>query len=232
MLEFLTSGQNLPFTVALAVMFGIAVLEGLMTLIGFGLSHAIESIMPDLDFDADLHVHLDADMHPDIHADIGSPSALSRLLGWLRFGQVPVLMLFVVFLTAFGLIGLGLQSFVQGLSGHMMPAVLASIPAILLSLPVVRFMGSIIARIMPKDETEAVSRDVLIGRVASITIGTARKGSPAEARVQDKHGTTHYVMVEPDTDEAFGQGEQVILVSQAGPLFKVIKNTSSSLVDE
>lgn len=232
MLEFLTAGPNMPFTVALAVMLGIAVLEGLMTLVGFGLSHAIESIVPDMDLDADLHLHLDADLDHGVHGDIGSHSALSRLLTWFRVGEVPVLMLFVVFLTAFGLIGLGIQGFVNGLSGHMMPAIVASIPAVLLALPVVRVMGSIIARIMPKDETEVVSRADLIGLIGVITLGKARRGHPAEARVQDIHGTSHYVMVEPDTEDEFNQGEQILLVREAGSLFKAIKNTSSSLVDE
>ncbi|MCP4873988.1 MAG: YqiJ family protein [Gammaproteobacteria bacterium] len=232
MLEFLTAEQNLPFTVALAVMLGIAVLEGLMTLIGFGLSNAIESMLPDMNMDADLHVHLDADLHTEIHGDIDSPTALSHLLSWLRVGEVPVLMLFVVFLTAFGLIGIGMQGFIRGLSGHMLPALVVSVPAVLLSLPVVRVMGSIIARIMPQDETEAVSHESLIGRIATLTIGTASKGHPAEARVRDVHGTMHYVMVEPDIDESFTRGDQVILVSQVGSSFKVIKNTSSSLVDE
>ncbi len=232
MLEFLTAGSNLPFTVAIAVMLGIAVLEGVMTLIGFGLSHAIESILPDMDLDADLHVHLDADLDHDLHGDLGSSSALSKLLSWFRVGEVPVLMLLVVFLTAFGLIGLGLQGFVQGLSGHMLPAPVASLPAVFLALPVVRVMGSVIARIMPEDETEAVSRSELIGRIGVITVGTASRDNPAEARVRDVHGTSHYVMVEPDGDDSFGQGEQILLVREDGARFRAIKNTSSSLVDE
>jgi len=232
MIDFLTAANNLPFSVALAVMFGIALLEGLTTLVGFGLSHAIESLLPDLELDADLDVDLHSEVHADVHGDIGSSSALSNLLSWLRVGQVPVLMLLVVFLTAFGLIGFTLQAFVHNLSGAMLPASIASIPTFVLALPVVRVMGSLIAKIMPKDETEAVSRDSLIGRIAVITLGSARQGNPAEARVRDLHGTAHYVMVEPDTEEEFKQGDQVILVSQAGSLFRVIKNTSSSLVDE
>ena len=56
---------------------------------------------------------------------------------------------------------------------------------------------------IPKDETTAVSDASLVGRVGTIVIGTASAGRPAETRVHDEHGTTHYIMVEPEgPDEA------------------------------
>lgn len=224
MSEFLTASQNMPFTVALMVMFGIALLEGLMTLLGVGLSNVIESLMPDIDFD------VDADLSGP---EVQSATPLSRLLGWLRIGKVPVLMLLVIFLTAFGLIGIAVQSFIHGTAGFLLPGVIASIPAFLLALPVVRVFGSVLSKLMPNDETEAVTVESLIGRVATITLGTAKQGSPAEARVQDMHGTTHYLMVEPDTQqEEFTKGDDVLLVRRAGSIFKVINNTNPSLVDE
>jgi hypothetical protein len=224
MSEFLTASQNMPFTVALLVMFGIAILEGLMTLLGVGLSNVIESLMPDIDFD------LEADLSGP---EVQSVTPLSRLLGWLRIGKVPVLMLLVIFLTAFGLIGIAVQSFVHGTAGFLLPGLIASIPALLLALPVVRVLGSVLSKLMPNDETEAVSIESLIGRVATITLGTAKQGSPAEARVRDTHGTTHYVMVEPDTQqEEFTKGDDVLLVRRAGSIFKVINNTNPSLVNK
>ena len=96
MLDFLLANENLPFTVALAVMFGIAVLEGVMALMGFALSGVLDSLLPDMDFD----------IEADVYADLETPSPFSRLLGWLRVGKVPMLMLLIIFLTGFGLIGL------------------------------------------------------------------------------------------------------------------------------
>ena len=232
MFEFVTADENLPFSVALAVMFGIAILEGVLTVIGFGLSNVIDSLLPDHDFDPHIDFDPAGEVHGDIHGEIGSQSALSKLLSWLRVGKVPVLMLLVVFLTAFGLIGLSLQGFIHGVTGSMLPAAIASIPAFLLSLPVVRVMGSVIAVVMPQDETEAVGRETLVGRIGIITLGTARQGHAAEARVRDAHGTSHYVMVEPNVAEEFTRGDQVLLVKDEGAVFKVIKNISSSLVDE
>lgn len=212
MFEFVLEAGNRPFAIALGLMFGIALLEGTMTLLGAGLSGAIDSLLPETDADVDL----DMDVGPDVgdvdgagadfgdstigQAEVGSPGALSRLLGWLCVGKVPVLILLVAFLTVFGLSGLVLQSIVQGLTGLLLQASLASIPAVIVAVPSVRVIGTGLAKLIPKDETTAVSTDSFVGRVATITLGTARKGEPAQAKLTDRHGQTHYVMVEPDSE--------------------------------
>jgi hypothetical protein len=216
MVELLGADGNGPFAVALLVMFVIAVLEGVMTLFGAGLSGLIDGLLPEVDLDADL----------------ADGNALSRLLGWLRVGQVPVLMLLVVFLTAFGLIGLFIQSTARDLLGGLLPAGLAAVPAFALALPVMRGFGGLLGRVMPKDETEAVSEASLVGRVAVVTLGEARVGSPAEAKVRDGHGQTHYVMVEPhDTQQAFAAGSAVLLVEHRGARFAVIAADNPNLTE-
>ena len=223
MFEFLTAAQNTPFSVALAVMLGIAVLEGIGSLLGFALSHILDSLLPEVDVDFDA----------DISSELETPSPLSRLLGWLRVGEVPMLMLLVIFLTAFGLIGLGLQSFSQATLGFLIPGIFASLLAFLLSLPIVRLFGNILNKIMPKDETDAVTEESLVGRIATITLGTATQGSPAEARVRDIHGTTHYVMVEPESEDAqFSTSSSVLLLRKEGAKFIGIANPNPVLTDE
>ncbi len=217
MLELLMAGPNLPFAVALCVMLVIAIIEGVAMLLGAGLSDVLDSMLPEIDLDVDF----DADV---------APSSFSRLLGWLRIGRVPALMLLVVFLTAFGLLGLVLQSFAVGLLGTYMPATVAIVPAFFLSLPVVRVAGGVLGAIMPTDETDAVYSDTFIGRVATITLGEATPGSPAEAKLTDEHGHTHYVMVEPDaTGNSFPQGTSVLLTEQNGAVFKAIISESAGL---
>ncbi len=219
MVEFVLAPENYPFSVALAVMFGIALLEGITTLLGAGLSSLIENLVPGVDMDA-----------PD--GDVTSGSALSRLLSWFRIGEVPVLMLFVVFLTAFGLLGLAVQSSVQSVFGHFLPATIASIPAFMMALPIVRVGGSVLAKVMPQDETDAVSEESFIGRVATITLGRAGVGSPAQAKLRDQFGQTHYVMVEPDEEGVvIESGASVIIVNKQGAVFKVIVNANSALTD-
>lgn len=229
MLSFILAPENFPFAVALAVMFGIALLEGISTLFGAALSGLIDAVLPDMPELQTPEVDLDTGIDsPDTEA----PYALSRFFSWLRVGQVPVLMLIVIFLTAFGLIGLGMQSLASNAFNHLMPGWLVSIPAVLLSFPMVRVFSGVLARYMPSDETEAVSVTSLVGRIATITIGTAEKGRPAEARVKDHYGTSHLLMVEPDNPvEYFGAGEKVLLVKKEGSVFKVISNPNSILTD-
>ena len=231
MFAFLTADQNIPFTVALVVMFGIALLEGITMLFGAALSGVIDSLLPEMP-DADVAIDADLDSGLD-GVEVQSPNALSRLLGWLRIGQVPILMLVVIFLTAFGLIGLGLQAFVQNTSGFLLPTFIAVVGALVFSIPLVRLFGGILGKVMPQDETDAVSVDTLVGRIATITIGTASMGRPAEARARDLRGTTHYLMVEPEEgDVRFNAGEQVLLIRRSGPVFKAIANPNPSLVDQ
>jgi len=204
------------------VMFIIALLEGVSTVLGAGIFSFIDSLLPDLDVDADLD-----------SPDFDSAGPFSKLLSWFRIGEVPAIMLLVIFLTAFGLIGLGLQSVAQRTLGGLMPGSVASIPAVLLGFPIVRLCGGILGKIMPKDETEAVSETSFIGRIAVITLGTASSGSPAEAKLKDQFGQTHYVMVEPDeADEQLGKGTKIVLISQQGSVFRAIRNKSDALAEE
>ena len=221
MIGFILESPNMPFTVALAIMIMIAVLEGATTMIGIGLSNMFETFMPYFDLDADLD-----------GPDASSPGALTKILGWLRIGQVPFLIILVAFLTVFGLTGLILQSFILEFTGRLLPGLAASGASLAVSLPLVRMLTGVIARIMPKDETEAVSEKSFIGRVAVITLGKAAKGKPAQAKLKDKFGTTHYIMVAPDLeDETFQQGDPVLIVRQAGAGYTGIANSVATLND-
>ena len=218
MLDFILADQNIPFTVALAVMLCIAALEGVGTLLGLGFSSIIESAFPDVDMDVD-------------GPDIESSTILSHFISWLRIGEVPFLILVIVFLTSFGILGLIMQKAVLGFTGTMLPGWLVSIPAFLFALPSVRTFGGIFAKLVPQDETEAVSEKSFVGRIATITLGTAQTGSPAEAKVTDEHQHTHYIMVEPDNEgESFAANTAVLIVRKSGSHYKVIANPNDSLV--
>lgn len=219
MISFLLASQNFIFTVSLVLMLAIAVLEGCATLLGAGFSEFLDSVLPELDVDVDLDL-LGAD----------SPPPLSRFLSWFRVGEVPALMLLVIFLTAFGLIGLFFQSIASRVTAHLLPGVMVAIPAFLVSMPIVRLGGGLLSKVMPKDETEAVSEKSFIGSVATIVLGAASKGKPAQAKLKDTFGQTHYIMVEPDdANDVFKKGTEVILVVQEGSVFRAIRNNSAAL---
>jgi hypothetical protein len=200
---FLLSGDNVPFIAALVLMLLIGVVEAVG--LGGGLGDGV---------DADL--------------DANGPS----LLSWLNMGRLPLLMLIVVFLFSFGIVGLIGQQLVAAVIGQPAPWLLAVPAALAAALPVTRVFGRGVSRIVPKDETSAVSRDSLVGRVAVIVTGEARSGSAAQARVRDQHGQSHYVMVEPDyAGDTFAEGASVLLVRNAGARYFAIINTSASLLD-
>jgi hypothetical protein len=225
MFENFFADPNLPFAVALLIMVGLGIIEGVGTVLGLGLSGLLDSLLPDLDLDLDLDADVDG-------PDIAAPGIFQSLLGWFHVGRVPVLILFIFFLLCFGLLGLFVQATVESTLGTMLPAWMAAIPVFIVSLLCVRVFGSVLARIMPKEETEAVSSKTFIGRVAVVVTGTARAGEPAQAKLRDQHGHTHYVMVEPDMDdEDYPTGSDVLLVSQAGAVFRAIKNPNPSLLD-
>jgi membrane protein implicated in regulation of membrane protease activity len=192
MLAFILAPENLPFSVALLVMLMIGLVEAL----GLGLSAA--------------HVDVDIDAHAE------GPD----LLAWLGVGRVPILMLLVVFLAIFGMVGLSVQQIADGLTGGPLSAALASAVAVLASLPLTGIGARGLARIMPQDETTAIGLDELVGKRGTVTIGTARRGSPAQVRVRDSFGQPHYVMVEPhDEAHPFAEGDTVLLARREGNIF-------------
>jgi membrane protein implicated in regulation of membrane protease activity len=157
-------------------------------------------------------------VHLDLHVD---GDVDGSLLGWLGVGKVPLLMLLIVFLALFGLAGLAIQQFAGPL-----PLWIAVPAAAAAALPLTGFGARGLARIMPGDETTAVSLDSLVGRRGTITIGIARRGSPAQARVADIHGQPHYVMVEPyDDGQAISEGETVRLDRREGNIFIAVGRT-------
>lgn len=229
MIQFFLSEGNIPFVVALVVMVVFTVIEVISASMGVGLSEMVDSLLPE--FDADIDIDVDAEIEAGSVGDPGN--SLVKLLAWFRVGEVPVIMLFIIFLTGFGLSGIIIQFITVSTIGIYVPTLIASIIAVLAALPTVRYCGGMLGKYMPKDETYVVSEESFIGMVASITLGTAEAGKAAQAKLRDKHGQTHYVLVEPDNPhESFEQGEQAIIVSRNGSIYKVITASGSRMVEE
>lgn len=197
MIEPFLLPENLPFSVAIALM----ALLALVQILGLG-----EMIGGDAEIDAPESLAIDA-----------------GLLSLIGLRRLPFLMWAMLLLTAFGLIGLAGQQTLAALTGHMAPAWLAGPIAALAAIPVTGALARPLAAIMPRDETTAIDLAALVGREAEIVIGRASKDNPARARVVDHFGQTHHVMVEPDNDgQTFGAGERVLLVRRQGEQFRAI----------
>ncbi len=218
-LDFIFHHNNILFSSAIVLMLFIAILEGALVAIGAGLSDVLDSIIPD--FDADFEV--------DIQTDTGY--SFSRFFGWIRLKEVPVLMLLIIFLTSFGIIGLSIQLFAYKLFGTLWLQYIIIIPTLVFSIFSVRFFGGIIAKILPKDESSSISKKDLIGHIATITLGKAIKGSPAEAKAKDLHGQTHYFMIEPENEnEIFLQGDKVLIIGENKKNFLATKDIPEKII--
>ncbi|WP_320036327.1 YqiJ family protein [Halarcobacter sp.] len=214
--EFIFNHDNVIFSSAIFLMLLIAIFEGILVIIGAGLSDILDSFIPD--FDTDINLETDTNFN------------LTKFFGWIRLKKVPVLMLLVIFLTSFGLIGLFIQLLVYNIIGILWLQYLVLIPTFILSIFSLRVFGGIIAKLLPKDETSSISRNDLIGHIAIITLGKAKKGSPAEAKVKDIYGQVHYFMIEPENEnEVFEQGDKVLISAQNNKNFLAIKDIPEKL---
>ncbi|MDP4605639.1 MAG: YqiJ family protein [Erythrobacter sp.] len=189
--------HNLPFLIAFGSLAVIALLQ--LT----GISEAIEGAS---EFEA-----------PDGLEMGGLGEALTTLLG---LGRVPLLIWLAALLFVFGTTGVIGQALLTSLLGAPLSAGWAALAAGAAALPLNSIAVRPLAAIMPQDETTAIGLDDLVRRDAEIQIGTARAGSPARAKVIDRHGQAHFVMVEPhDSDRELNAGDTVLLVRREGQTF-------------
>jgi hypothetical protein len=206
-MSLFTVAETLPFGVAACVMIGLGIIEGLGVFTAMSPAQLLDNLVPE------------------------SPDGIDGALGWLHVGKVPLLVLLILFLLGFAISGYAIQIFARGLLGGYLPSWIASVPAAFIGLSTVRALGSLLAYIIPRDETSAVSQLSLIGRAGVVITGTARAGMAAEVRVRDQHGNPHYLMVEPDVpEEEFEQGTEVLIVKKTGAIYRGIRNPHPALL--
>jgi hypothetical protein len=134
-------------------------------------------------------------------------------------------MVLVVFLCLFGVCGIGLQLLAGSLLGVYPPALIAIPLALIFSMPLTRISGKGLSKILPSDESSAITDESFIGRTAIVVLGTAKAGTSVQAKVRDEDGQHHYVLVELDQGEGdIPTGGQVILVKKIGAQFLCIKD--------
>lgn len=205
------SSALFPFTLAALVMGGLVLVELLSLLIGHSASGIVDSMLghdaaPDLDAP---HIDLDVDMD-------WSPAGL---LSWLNVGRVPFLILLILGLAVFSVIGFGLQGIAGALAAPVSAWIAVPI-AFGASLPVLRVLSRGLARIIPKDETYAITAGDLVGTLGEVTLGPLDAGLPGQVRVLDRHGNAHFVRARAaQGEEPMPQGARVLLVDRADSVF-------------
>lgn len=199
--QFLTPAY-LPFALAFVVMIGIGLIEAF----GLGLGHL--NLGTDIDGDAS-----------------------GGMLDWLGLGEdMPILIWLTSLLACFTLAGVAIQQVAGAVAGAGLPWWMASAGAIAAALPLNAVAANGLARIMPGFETSVVSVDDLVRLHGTVLEGTARRNTPARAKVVDQHGQAHVIMVEPhDASEAIGAGESVLIVRREGNLYFVLPDRNTLL---
>jgi Protein of unknown function (DUF1449) len=198
-----------PFAVAAAIMVVLGGIELLTTLIGFSIS---EFLGKDVAIEADSH------------------NGLGGLLLWINAGRLPLLILIILAFGVFSIEGFLLQGIAHAV-GTAVPVAIAALIAIAGSIPVIRTTSRGIARIIPRDETYAVSDADFVGKVAMVSVGPLDQGLPGRVRLKDVFGNWHTVSARASRDSpALAVGSSVLLVDRDARSFIAI-SAPADLID-
>ncbi len=214
MWELFTHSSNLFFSVSLCLMFLLGIVECLLLIIGSTSQGFLDQFIPD----QLLETH-----HPDLELNTDH-GLFVQLLDWLYLGRIPVLVWLIIFLTTYALFGFIIQAIYFNFTQSYFPIWLIAPACLFLCMPIVRIVAALVGKVIPQDETTAIYSDELIGRTALIILGDAKQNYPAQAKVVDQFGQTHYILVEPELDITFQQGQNVILTQRTKNGFQA-KNT-------
>jgi hypothetical protein len=190
-----------PFAVAAAIMVALGGIELLTTLVGFSISQL---------------VGLDASVDADSH------HGLDGLFLWINTGRLPLLILIILALGVFSIEGFLLQG-IAHMVGAAVPVAIAALAAAAGSIPLIRTTSRGLARIIPRDETYAVSDADFIGKVALVSVGPLDQGLPGRVRLKDVFGNWHTVAARASPDStALPVGASVLLVDRDAKSFIAI----------
>lgn len=212
MADFLLTQANLPFTLSLAFVLILGAFEALLLCVGYSLVGALDDWAPS---DVDVGSH---------GAGPSEVNGLTEIATWLCLDRLPLLIWFVLVLISFSITGYISNYLSLAISHELLPQS-ATLPiALFVTAFSCRYTGALVGRILPKNESSAVSTDGLLGSVGTVTLGCAIKGNPSEALVKDHHQQKHYVLVEPElVGIEFNSGTQVVLLRRQGMVWSAAR---------
>ncbi len=223
MIDMLLSAPLVPFSLALGLLFALLGVEIVTQLVGTSLLGAGDGPDFDLDaaaagdaFDFDAGAEIDAGGLPD-PGDLAAPASPDggSALDILGLSGVPLLLWFAAFLLAFGLSGLLIQGVIRSVFGAPLPWPAAVAFTLPFGLGGARTFARAFAAVLPKTETTATRAQFFGGLRGTVSQGTARRGSPAEVRLHDRHGNVHYIRAEPFEDcTEITEGTDVVIVRE------------------
>lgn len=237
-MDFFLSEDMQPFLISGILLFGFLALEIVFMFIGLdsrigGDVDADLGLSAEADFDFDLtgdtsvgsdlsdlsHDMPDADAGPyTADAPMGGITSVGGILDLIGIRRVPLTVWLALFFAAYASLGIALQSVSLGLLGFTLGASFAAGLVFFPALSVTRLAAEIVENLLPQFETTAISERSLGRRRGVVTLGTAKRGSPAQVRITDHHGNLHYPMLEPARDdEEIHEGTEVLVVRVRDP---------------
>jgi hypothetical protein len=198
MIATLFSGPFQPFTIAAVIMLGILALELASLAMGNPLSGVVDGL-----FDHDLGAP---------HGDAPSEGVMATAFDWLNPGRVPLLVILVIILAAFAMAGLLLQTVLATIL-FPLPGAAAAALVFPFVFPMTRWSTRIVSKVVPRDESYALAEQDFVGMTGVVTVGPARAGVVARARIVDARGNVHFPRVEPfDVAETYPEGTPILVV--------------------
>lgn len=187
MLDFIMSDNNFIFQLSLATALGMITIEILSILIGHSL------MFGDMDVDVDSSTDIDFGV-----MNIVNPN------------RIPLAAFIFLFIGLFSIVGFSIQWINLNLSGSLFSMTFASIISLIITLPLARFVSIVVGKIMPRDETNAISKLSLIGSSGILSVGPIDGLHQGVARFADKYGVDHQFLVRT-TGIFIDTGETVVL---------------------
>lgn len=235
MLDLLTSDGMMPFLFCAGLVIGLLLLEMIFMLIGISTELGGETpggIEPgsspemDIEFASDFDPEIGTGV-PEAEAGPHKPAAASSqgdIFDILGMRGMPLTVWLAFFAASFAALGLSFQAILHAISGMMLhpwaAAALLLYPAIRMTRGLARFT----ARLLPRETTSAISERSYGRRIGKVTVGTARRGAPAQVGFTDGHGNLHYTMAEPmDDAEAIPEGTDVLIMRTRNGDFRLVR---------
>lgn len=181
-----------PYLFAIAFVVLIGAIEIISLLLGNIISGFIESHIGDFDGVASGH--------------------LNQFFHYLNFGRVPALVVLCLIAGCFGLSGILIQHLSVSVFDSPLPNLLLTPICLLFSGVSTHYLGRLLGRWLPSDETTAITENDFIGEMAIITGQHATAQRPCEGKFKDKFGQMHYVLLQPEEGKEFKKGDKVLII--------------------
>ncbi|MND27546.1 OB-fold-containig protein [Agrobacterium tumefaciens] len=203
-MEGIVQPGTAPFWIALLTVAGLGIVELVSVLLGVSASGLL---------DDSFSYHAPGDTEAGL---------LGSWMSWFNAGGVPLLVLAVILLSAFAVTGFFIQGVASTVLLGPLPLPLAVTGAVAAAIPATRSLSLAVAKVIPRDETNALEQADFLGLTGVVTIGPLDQGKPGTVQVKDRHDNIHFLRAQAASGHTIDTGAQVLIVDGADGLFQAI----------